>query len=181
MKYLKFHVFCLTLSDKLRKCIDDSIDIYVSKSSKVINLTSNRELQSHFIRILEIAQHMFDQFCYDSDRNVIVDDTDYYLNYFETLPLSKNYLTVNIFNCSMEKKLLVIKRVPRGVKHSELPWYERDGLMTYIDSLKSEEFVADTDNRFKKAKPINFNIIHHEVGVILSIRMIWINQYELNI
>ena len=72
------------------------------------------------------------------------------------------YLTVNIFNCSMEKKLLVIKRVPRGVKHSELPWYEWDGLMTYTDSLKSEEFVSDMDNHFKKAKSININIIHHE-------------------
>ena len=76
-------------SDKLRKCIDDFIDIYISKSSKVIHLTSNIDLQLDFIRILEISQHMFDQFCYDSDGNVIVDDTDYYLNYFETF---KHYL-----------------------------------------------------------------------------------------
>lgn len=50
----------------------------------LIPLTSNRDLQSDFIRILEISQHMFDEFCYDSNRNVIVDDADYYLIYFET-------------------------------------------------------------------------------------------------
>ena len=30
----------------------------------------------------------------------------------------------------MEKKILVKKWVSHRVKHSELPWYERDGLMT---------------------------------------------------
>ena len=116
MKYLKLHIFCLTLSNKLRKCIDDSTDIYVLKSSKVIHLTSNIDLQLDFVGILEIAQHMFDQFCYDSGRNVIVNDTDYYLNYFETFFIKRRvgsmiicYLTVNIFNCSMEKKFLVNK------------------------------------------------------------------------
>ena len=81
MKYLKLHVFCLTLSNKLRKYVDESIDIYVSKSSKLIHLTSNRDLQLDFIRILEISQCMFAEFCYDSNRNVIVDDADYFLNY----------------------------------------------------------------------------------------------------
>ena len=28
--------------------------------------------------------------------------------------------------------------------------------------MKSEEFIADTDSHFKKAKFINFNIIHHQ-------------------
>ena len=86
MKYLKLHVFRLILSDKLRECIDDSIDIYVTKSSEVVHLTSNRD-QSDFIRILEKPQHMFEQFCYDSNRNVIVDDTNYFLHYFETFKL----------------------------------------------------------------------------------------------
>ena len=66
------------------------------------------------------------------------------------------YLTINIFNCSMKKKLLVNKWVPRHVKHFELPWYERDGLMTCIDLLKSKGFVADIDTHFKKAKFLNF-------------------------
>ena len=57
---------------------------------------------------------------------------------------------------------LVNKYVPRHVKHFELPWYERDGLMSLIDSYKSQEFEADSDGHFKKAKFINFAMIHHE-------------------
>ena len=47
----------------------------------------------------------------------------------------------------MERKL-VNKYVPLHVKHFEIPWYERDGLMSLIDSLKCEEFEADTDAHF---------------------------------
>ena len=74
MKYLKLHIFCLTLSDKLRRCIDASIDICVSKSLKVVHLTCNRDLASDYVRILEISQEMFDEFCYDKGRSIIVDD-----------------------------------------------------------------------------------------------------------
>ena len=78
MKYLKLHIFCLTLSNKLRRCIDGSIDICVSKSSKVVHLTCNRDLASDYVRILEISQEMFDEFCYDKGRSIIVDDVDYF-------------------------------------------------------------------------------------------------------
>ena len=37
-------------------------------------------------------------------------------------------------------KEIVNKYVPRFAQHSELPWYERDGLLSYIDALKCEEF-----------------------------------------
>ena len=51
MKYLNLHIFYLTLSNTLRKYVDESIDIYVKILSKVIHLTSYRNLQSSLIRI----------------------------------------------------------------------------------------------------------------------------------
>ena len=41
-----------------------------------------------------------------------------------------------------------------------LPWYERGGLMTYIDQLKYEEFISDADAIIKNTKIINFEMIH---------------------
>ena len=57
---------------------------------------------------------------------------------------------------------MVNKYVPRFAQHSELPWYERDGLLSYIDALKCEEFLKDTDCHFKTVQVVNFDIIHHE-------------------
>lgn len=44
----------------------------------------------------------------------------------------------------------------------DLLWYERDGLMTWYDQVKCENFLRDTGKHFKEAKVINFNIIHQE-------------------
>ena len=61
----------------------------------------------------------------------------------------------------MSKKI-INKYVPRFAQHSELPWYERDGLLSYIDALKCEEFLKDTDSHFKTVQVVNFDIIHHD-------------------
>ena len=53
----------------------------------LIHSTRKRDLRLDFIRIFEISQCMFDEFCYDSNRNVIEDDADCFLNYFETFKL----------------------------------------------------------------------------------------------
>ena len=42
----------------------------------------------------------------------------------------------------------------------DLPWYERDGLMTNIDQLKYKGFIFATDATIKNAKIINFKMIH---------------------
>lgn len=47
---------------------------------------------------------------------------------------------------------------------SNLPWDERDGLMTYIDQLEYQEFIEDTDKHFKYARIVNFDIIRKEVA-----------------
>ena len=42
----------------------------------------------------------------------------------------------------------------------ELQWYERDGIMTYIDQLKYEEYSRDPHSYVANANLINFNMIH---------------------
>ena len=41
-----------------------------------------------------------------------------------------------------------------------LPWHEKDGLLTYIDQLKYKEFLSDPDATVKNTKVINFDMIH---------------------
>ena len=42
----------------------------------------------------------------------------------------------------------------------DLPWYERDDLLTWYDQNKFEEFSKDPDNYLKNKKAINFDMIH---------------------
>ena len=51
--------------------------------------------------------------------------------------------------------------IPRYVK-KDLKWYERDGLLTYIDQLEYERFSNDRDHYLKNVKLSNFDIIHSQ-------------------
>ena len=42
----------------------------------------------------------------------------------------------------------------------DLPWYERDGLMTYIEQARYKDFISDPDTAIKNTKIINFEMIH---------------------
>ena len=53
--------------------------------------------------------------------------------------------------------------VPKYVL-KDLLWYERDGLMTWYDQVKCEEFLRDSDKHFKTEKVMNFDIIRREVA-----------------
>ena len=44
-----------------------------------------------------------------------------------------------------------------------LLWYDKDGLMTWYDQQKCEDFLRDTDKHFKEAKIINFDIIYRKI------------------
>ena len=44
----------------------------------------------------------------------------------------------------------------------DLKWYERDGLLTYIDQLEYERFSNDRDHYLKNVKLTNFDIIHSQ-------------------
>ena len=52
------------------------------------------------------------------------------------------------------------KYIPPYVEYLSLPWYEKDGLMSYIEALKCEQFKNDPQGHFERAKVINFDMIH---------------------
>ena len=56
-------------------------------------------------------------------------------------------------------KIFANSYVPEYVSEY-LPWYECDGLMTYIDQLKWKEFISDLDTSMKNNKVINFEKIY---------------------
>ena len=66
---------------------------------------------------------------------------------------------------------------------SNLKWWERDGLTTYIDSLKYEEFKIDEEKWLRNHKVMNFDLIHVEcTGSELSMsekeyKTVWENDF----
>ena len=63
----------------------------------------------------------------------------------------------------MSDKIFVNKYIPEVIPE-DLPWYEWDNLMTYIDQLKYKYFISDPDNYLEKAEFINFDMIHTRCG-----------------
>ena len=53
----------------------------------------------------------------------------------------------------------VNKYVPEYVP-SNLKWFERDELLTYIDELKYSKFSRDPDKYLKEVEVLNFDMIH---------------------
>ena len=51
--------------------------------------------------------------------------------------------------------------VPKFVP-KDFPWYERDGLMTWYDQMKYQDFLRDTNKYFQEVKIVNFDIIHRQ-------------------
>lgn len=45
-----------------------------------------------------------------------------------------------------------------------LPWYERGGLITYINKVKYENFMKDTDKHFENTQIVNFDKIHRQAS-----------------
>ena len=56
-------------------------------------------------------------------------------------------------------KIFANNYIPKYVPE-DLPWYERDGLLTYIDQLKYKEYISDPDAAVQNTKAINFDMIH---------------------
>ena len=52
---------------------------------------------------------------------------------------------------------VIPKYIPKNLK-----WYERDGLETWYLEGKCNDFLEDTDNYFKNAKIVNFDIIFNK-------------------
>ena len=60
----------------------------------------------------------------------------------------------------MSEKMLVKKYIPEVV-FSNLKWFERDGLLTYIDQFKYERSISDPDKYLEKVEVINYEMIHN--------------------
>ena len=41
-----------------------------------------------------------------------------------------------------------------------LPWYERDGIMTWYDRAKCRNFLENSKKHFEEVEVVNFDIIH---------------------
>ena len=48
-------------------------------------------------------------------------------------------------------KIFVNKYIPKYVPE-DLPWYERNGLLIYIDQLKYKDFISDPDAHIKNTQ-----------------------------
>ena len=71
----------------------------------------------------------------------------------------KDHLDQQIILNICAGKIFASSYVPEYVLQ-DLPWYERDGLMTYIDQLKCKEFISDPDVAIRNTKIKNFEMIH---------------------
>ena len=71
----------------------------------------------------------------------------------------KDHLDQQIILNICAGKIFASSYVPEYVLQ-DLPWYERDGLMTYIDQLKWKEFISDPDVAIRNTKIKNFEMIH---------------------
>ena len=52
--------------------------------------------------------------------------------------------------------------IPKYVS-SNRKWFERDGLLTYVDQSKCNRFLEDSDKNVKETKAINFDIIYKTI------------------
>ena len=62
--------------------------------------------------------------------------------------------------------------IPPYVK-PDLKWFERDGLMTYIDRLSYERFEEDRDNYLSNVNVVNFDIVNHHKLKVLPLKKIF--------
>ena len=74
--------------------------------------------------------------------------------FFYVQPIKKIVISSN--NC-------VNNYIPKFIP-KDLPWNERDGLMTWYDQFMCEEFLRNFHKHFKTATLINFDIIRREAG-----------------
>ena len=61
----------------------------------------------------------------------------------------------------MSKKSFANKYV-RNYQSSNIPWYEHDVLLTYIDTLKCKEFLDNCYEHFSNIEVVSFAIIHYQ-------------------
>lgn len=53
--------------------------------------------------------------------------------------------------------------IPKFIPN-DLPWHQRDGLMTWHDQNKCNNFLEDTDEHFQMMQIVNFGMIRNELS-----------------
>ena len=66
-------------------------------------------------------------------------------------------ITSSVGSKKMNKK--VDNRFVPNFVSNNLPWYERDRLMTWYDQVKCQEFFKKTDSHFQNLEIVSFDII----------------------
>ena len=61
----------------------------------------------------------------------------------------------------MSEKILFNKYIPEVVP-SNLKWFERDGLLSYVNQLKYERFISDPDKYLEKGEVIKFEMVYNK-------------------
>ena len=56
-------------------------------------------------------------------------------------------------------KIFANKYIPKYVPE-DLPWNEKNGLLSYKDQLKYKDFISDPNAHIKNTQVINFEMIH---------------------
>ena len=57
-------------------------------------------------------------------------------------------------------KNIVANKYILPYQSNNIPWYERDGLMTYMYALKCKRFLEKTDEHFENVEIVNFDLIY---------------------
>ena len=70
------------------------------------------------------------------------------------------------------------KFIPKYVPN-DLLWYERNGLDTWYQQNKCDDFLNDTDEHFKTMKIVNFDMIRNEVSEETSRQYQQIDHHEI--
>ena len=75
------------------------------------------------------------------------------------ISLSGSSITLLLGKKEMSNKKFDNRFIPTFVPN-DLPWYERDGLMTWYEQCKCQEFLENTDEHFQNLQILNFDMIN---------------------
>ena len=71
------------MPDELKRTVSPRIQVYLSRKNKLIQLTTDFNASDLFVKMLQVAQKVFDTFCYDKKTGKITYGPMFYLNYHE--------------------------------------------------------------------------------------------------
>ena len=78
----------------------------------------------------------------------------------KTIKGSRGFGSTDTERSSREARTKQVNRYIPEYVNTDLKWFERDGLLTYIDQLKYRKYSSNSNNYVANANIINFDIIH---------------------